>query len=94
MIAQFTPLTVIIVLSVMSPLGRREFGLVVDSVADVVDIDAADLRDAPSFGGNAGAELIRALATVADRMLILLDVDELIRSDMEQVGVPELAGAA
>ena len=92
--AQFTPLTVIVVLSVVSPSGRREFGLVVDSVSDVVDIKAADLKETPSLSANAGTELIKGLATVADRMLILLDVDELIRRDMEQVESPALAGAA
>ncbi len=40
------------------------------------------------------AAYIKGLATVADRMLILLDVDELIRRDMEQVESSPLAGAA
>jgi purine-binding chemotaxis protein CheW len=92
--AQFTPVTVIVVLSVMSSSGRREFGLVVDSVSDVVDIDAAKLQDPPSLGSKINAELVKGLATVADRMLILLDVNELIRCDMEQSESPILAGAA
>jgi purine-binding chemotaxis protein CheW len=92
--AQFTPLTVIVVLSVMSSSGRREFGLVVDSVSDVVDIDAAELQEPPSLGSKINAELVKGLATVADRMLILLDVNELIRCDMEQTESSVLAGAA
>jgi purine-binding chemotaxis protein CheW len=91
---RFTPMTVIVVLSMMSSSGRREFGLVVDSVADVVDLDASDLKETPSLGITAGTEYIRGLATVADRMLILLDVDELIRRDMGQAESPALAGAA
>ena len=92
--AEFTPLTVIIVLYVMTGAGRSEFGLVVDSVSDVVDIDAGDLKETPSLGSKVASEFIKGLATVADRMLILLDVDELIRRDMEQVESPALAGAA
>ncbi len=92
--AQFTPLTVIVVLSVMSSSGRREVGLVVDGVSDVVDIDAGDLKETPSLGSKVSAAYIKGLATVADRMLILLDVDELIRRDMEQVESSPLAGAA
>lgn len=92
--AQFTPLTVIIVLSVQTASGPREFGLVVDSVSDVVDIDAADLKETPSLGSKASVELIKGLAAVTDRMLILLNVDELIRRDLEQADTPELAGAA
>ena len=79
--AEFTPLTVIIVLSIATPTGRSEFGLVVDSVSDVVDISANDLKDAPNLGGKLNADFIQCLATVADRMLILLDVDALIGRD-------------
>lgn len=92
--APFTPLTVIVVLSVQTSSGRRAFGLVVDSVSDVVDIDAAALKETPSLKSKASVELIKGLATVADHMLILLDVDELIRRDLQQVETPALAGAA
>ncbi|HTP38309.1 MAG TPA: chemotaxis protein CheW [Steroidobacteraceae bacterium] len=92
--AEFTPLTVIVVLSVQSAAGRREFGLVVDSVSDVVDIDASDLKETPDLGGKVNSEFIKGLATVQDRMLILLNVDELVRRDLEQGAAPALAGAA
>jgi purine-binding chemotaxis protein CheW len=92
--APFTPLTVIVVLSVHTSSGRREFGLVVDSVSDVVDIDTAALRETPSLGSKASVELIKGLAAVADRMLILLNVDELIRRDLAQAETSAMAGAA
>ena len=47
--APFTPFTAIVVLSVDAPSGRRVFGLVVDSVSDVLDIDAAELKETPSL---------------------------------------------
>jgi purine-binding chemotaxis protein CheW len=92
--AEFTPLTVIIVLSVKAAGGEREFGLVVDAVSDVVNLAADNLKRTPSLGSSASVEFIQALAIVAERMLILLDVDELVHRDMEQVGFAELAGAA
>jgi purine-binding chemotaxis protein CheW len=91
--AEFTPLTVIIVLSITTPNGRSEFGLVVDSVSDVVDIGTKDLKDAPNLGGKMNADFIQCLATVADRMLILLDVDALIGRDLLSLE-PTLVGAA
>jgi purine-binding chemotaxis protein CheW len=91
---RFTPVTVIVVLSVRTSSGRREFGLVVDSVSDVVDIGAAELKETPSLGNKSSVELIKGLAAVADRMLILLNVDELIRRDLEQAQAPAMAGAA
>jgi purine-binding chemotaxis protein CheW len=92
--AEFTPLTVIIVLSINTPGGRSEFGLVVDSVSDVVDINAADLKETPNLGGKLNADFIQSLATIADRMLILLDVDALIGRDLTLSEPAILAGAA
>jgi purine-binding chemotaxis protein CheW len=86
--AEFTPLTVIIVLSVNSPTGQREVGLVVDAVSDVVDISVENMKETPNLGSRASVEFVQGLALVASRMLILLDVDELIQRDMEQVRLP------
>ena len=80
--AEFTPLTVIIVLSVKSAQGMREFGIVVDSMSDVIDIEAGSLKDAPDVGSHASAEHIQGLATVAERMVILLDLDRLMAVDL------------
>jgi purine-binding chemotaxis protein CheW len=80
--AEFTPLTVIIVISIHSPTGRRECGLVVDSVSDVVDLDAGMLRPAPTLNGSATTDFVRSLATLDDRMLILLDVGDLVGRDI------------
>jgi purine-binding chemotaxis protein CheW len=83
--AEFTPLTVIIVLTVNAASGQRELGLVVDAVSDVVDISAENLKDTPNLGSRATVEFIQGLALVAGRMLILLNVDEMIHRDLEQV---------
>ena len=92
--SDFTPLTVIVVLSVQTTAGKREVGLVVDSVSDVIDIEPAALKDAPELGSRVSDNFIHGLATIADRMLILLDVDELIRHDLEQVKSAALPSAA
>jgi purine-binding chemotaxis protein CheW len=91
--AEFTPLTVIIVLSVESADGPREFGLVVDAVRDVVDIAPDHLKDTPSLGGRS-PPFIQGLAALGERMLILLNVDELINRDMEQVTLDAVADVA
>jgi purine-binding chemotaxis protein CheW len=80
--AEYTPLTVIIVLSVESPQGRRDFGMVVDSVSDVIDVAAGDVKAAPELGQQAGTEFIAGLAAVSGRMLMLLDIDRLIGGEV------------
>lgn len=92
--AEFTPLTVIIVLSIETDTGRREFGLVVDAVSDVVNLSNDAMRETPSLGNKSNADVIENLATVDDRMLILLNVDELVAVDLNSGSDTELKGAA
>lgn len=92
--AEFTPLTVIIVLSIETDEGRREFGLVVDAVSDVVDLSDEAMRETPSLGGKGSAELIQNLATVDDRMLILLNVNHLVAVDLDVSNPSELKASA
>jgi purine-binding chemotaxis protein CheW len=90
--AEYTPLTVIIVLSVESPAGRRDFGLVVDGVSDVIDVSAGDVKPAPEMGERVSTEFIEGLAAVSGRMVMLLDIDQLIGGDI--AGVAPLPAAA
>jgi purine-binding chemotaxis protein CheW len=85
--AEYTPLTVIIVLSVQSPIGRRDFGVVVDGVSDVIDVAANDVKPAPEFGAHVSTEFIEGLAAVSGRMVMLLDIDQLIGADVTGVAM-------
>ena len=89
--AEYTPLTVIIVLSVESPVGRRDFGVVVDGVSDVIDVAAADIKPAPELGEHVSTEFIEGLAAVSGRMVMLLDIDTLIGGDVTGLAPPVAA---
>jgi len=86
--AEYTSITVIIVLSVVSGSGRRDFGVVVDGVSDVVDVNEADVRPPPELGAKAATDFIRGLVPIAERMVVLLDIDQLIGGDAASVRVP------
>ena len=90
--AEYTPLTVIIVLSVQSAVGRRDFGVVVDGVSDVIDVAVGDVKPAPDLGAQVSTEFISGLAAVSGRMLMLLDIDQLIGGDV--TGVAPMPAAA
>jgi purine-binding chemotaxis protein CheW len=92
--AEFTPLTVIIVLSIRTARGSSEFGLVVDSVSDVVDVRGEDVKETPNMGNQHDSDFIESLATVNGHMLILLDVDALIGRDPSLQATDPFAGAA
>jgi purine-binding chemotaxis protein CheW len=76
--AEYDAVTVIIVLSVTCGGIRRNFGVVVDGVSDVVDVDATQIRPAPDLGSSAATDHIHGILPVAERMIILLDIDKLI----------------
>lgn len=84
--AEYTAVTVIIVLSVVSGAGRRDFGVVVDGVSDVVDVSESNVRPPPELGARAATAYIRGLVPVAERMVVLLDIDRLIGGDLEGLG--------
>jgi purine-binding chemotaxis protein CheW len=89
--AEFTPLTVIIVLSLRTANGQRECGIVVDNVNDVVDIDAASIKPAPIVNGNGTNDFIEGIATHDERMLILLHAESLVSSEQTFTGVASAA---
>ena len=80
--AEYTAVTVIIVVSVMSAAGRRDFGVVVDGVSDVVDVNTEEVKAAPDLGARGATDYIRGLVPVSERMVVLLDIDRLIGNDM------------
>jgi purine-binding chemotaxis protein CheW len=83
--AEYTTVTVIIVVSVISAAGRRDFGVVVDGVSDVVDVNPEEVKAAPELGAKGATDYIRGLVPVSDRMVVLLDIDRLIGTDMTAV---------
>jgi purine-binding chemotaxis protein CheW len=78
---EYTPVTVIIVLSVETEHGRHVFGVVVDSVSDVLDVMAGDIKPTPDFGTAMNTEFISGLATKGEQMVMLLDIDKLLRHE-------------
>jgi purine-binding chemotaxis protein CheW len=85
--AAFTPSTVVIVID----LGSRVVGVVVDAVSDVVTLEAGMVRPAPGMAGSLDASSIRGLAQAGERMLILLDIDALLRDTALAPADAELA---
>lgn len=80
--AEFTPVTVVIVMSLQTPAGVRECGLVVDAVHDVLDVAPDAVRPPPSLNGAPATPFVTGLVQSEDRMLILLDAAELLGREL------------
>lgn len=50
------------------------FGIIVDSVSEVIRISSSNIEDNPSFTSNVAPEYLKGLAKINDRILILLDI--------------------
>lgn len=80
---EYNNTTVVIVLKTHSNGNEKTIGFVVDAVSDVYNIDSEHLKPAPDFGGAVSTEFVKGLATIDEKMLILLDIDHLVDSDMK-----------
>ena len=87
----FGPTTVVIVVRVGAGRGERTVGMVVDAVSEVYNVDTADTKPPPDVCGSVETIFVKALATVEEKMLILLDIDRLIGNSIIE---DALVGAA
>lgn len=71
--------TVVIIVQVKNDDGsHKAVGIVVDGVSDVHDIDLTSLQPAPKVASAISDAYIRGLATLEGKMVIVLNVDELV----------------
>jgi len=71
---------IVIVLNIDDGQRTRLMGMLVDAFAETYDIAAQNIKPAPSNISAIDDEFIIGLSTVEEKMLILLDVDELLTS--------------
>ena len=74
--AEYNGFTVVIVLNVHG----RVVGAVVDSVSDVIELGGEQIRPAPEMNTSVDTTFITGIASVAERMLILMDIEALMSS--------------
>ena len=86
--AEYTAFTVVIILNV----SNRVVGVVVDSVSDVIQLDPEEIREAPALSStDLDTRFIRGLATLNERMVILMDIEALMSS--AEMGLMDAATA-
>ncbi len=65
---------------IMLHIGERIVGIVVDSVSDVINITADEIKPPPEFGVAFDSQYLHGLIAVNDQMIILLNIEKLISS--------------
>ena len=74
---EYNGFTVVIVLNIRG----RVVGAVVDSVSDVLELPGEAVRPAPEMDTSQDTSFITGIASLQDRMLILLDIERLMGSN-------------
>jgi len=82
--SDFGPTTVVIVVRAATRSGERTVGMVVDAVSEVYNVDMAATKPPPDVCANTDTIFVKALATIGEKMLILLDIDRLIGSSIAE----------
>ncbi len=85
---EYNQFTVVIILNI----SERVIGMVVDGVSDVVALQGEQIRPAPEFGTALDTDYIDGLATLEDRMVIIIDIEKLMSSS--DMGLIEAAQAS
>lgn len=55
-----------------------QFGVVVDRVSEVVDLDSESIEDAPEFGAEIDTDYILGMGKTGSRVRILVDIDRVL----------------
>lgn len=80
--AEYNDTTVVIILN----LNNHTMGIVVDGVSDVLQLSSAQISPVPELVSNIDTKYLLGLGSVEERMLILVDIEQLM-SSQEMVSV-------
>jgi purine-binding chemotaxis protein CheW len=74
--AQYNGFTVVIVMNI----GNRVLGMVADSVSDVLELEADQIRAASEISAAIDSRHVTGIGKIGERILILLDIQSMVSS--------------
>jgi purine-binding chemotaxis protein CheW len=64
--------------------GNRLIGILVDTVSDILDATSSQINQAPHVDKKLDADFIKGLISIAEKMVVLLDVDKIFDAETLQ----------
>jgi purine-binding chemotaxis protein CheW len=77
---EYTQRTCIIVVQVQADSHAMMMGIVVDGVAEVLNLVAGDIEDTPDFGQGVATPYLLGMAKIKGKVKILLELDQVLTS--------------
>ena len=69
---------------IVTEIGSKRVGIVVDSVSEVLNIPLENIEEAPEMIAGVGTEYIQGVGKMNDRLIIMLDLTMVITTDEKQ----------
>jgi len=80
---------------VVTEIGTKRVGIVVDSVSEVINIPLENIEDAPEMISGVGTEYIQGVGKIGERLIIMLDLTMVITTEeKKELETVEAAAAA
>ncbi|MFA5597555.1 MAG: chemotaxis protein CheW [Pusillimonas sp.] len=70
--------TCIVIVEVTQNDEKHDLGVMVDAVVEVLEIPAADIEPAPSFGAQIRADFIAGMGKITGKFVIILDIQRVL----------------
>ncbi|MCK5130056.1 MAG: chemotaxis protein CheW [Clostridiales bacterium] len=77
---EYNERTSIIVVELTAETDTNTIGIVVDTVQEVLDIDASDIEPPPKYGTDVEQAFLIGIGKVKDEVIMLLDADNIFSS--------------
>lgn len=78
---EYNETTVVIVLHTFKEQTEIAVGIVVDAVSDVYKLEEKHIRPPPNFGTEIDSRFISGMATISDKIVILLNSHKLLNAE-------------
>lgn len=76
----YTPRTCIVVVELIMEEIKRQFGIIVDTVSEVVNIQKGELEPPPQYGTVLDAGYLTGMGKVKGKVILLLDIEKVFSS--------------
>lgn len=76
--AEYTEKTCIIVTEIDGAETKFSMGVIVDTVSEVISVNAQNIEKTPSFGGNFNPQDVLAMAKIKGSVKTLLDINSIL----------------
>ncbi len=89
---EYTERTCIIVVELNYDGVQRQMGIVVDSVSEVVNIQASELEPPPQYGTQVEEDFLIGIGKVKEKVILLLDIQNVLNPEDMKL-LKEIKGA-